>query len=104
MKDRPPTSADVPVLDAAAIQRALRRVDGERGEGHPQRGELACAITVPRQLAETERSPVAAVEDQDERLLGAEVGDERALLEGDDADVDAVRLGRDERPRRRAGT
>jgi pyrimidine operon attenuation protein/uracil phosphoribosyltransferase len=35
MKDRQPTSAAVPILDAAAIERALRRIAHEIVEGNP---------------------------------------------------------------------
>jgi len=58
MKDRRSTSAAVPILDAAAIQRALRRVAHEIVERNPDLGSLVLAgipsrgVEIARRLAE----------------------------------------------------
>ena len=58
MKDRRSTSAAVPILDATAIQRALRRVAHEIVERNPDLGSLVLAgipsrgVEIARRLAE----------------------------------------------------
>ena len=44
--------------------RCDRLVDGQRDDTQAQRFEVGKAVTVLRQLTETERSPVAAIEDE----------------------------------------
>ena len=48
------------------------RIDRERDDVRAERADLVVHARVLRQLAETERSPVAAEEDQDERARGDE--------------------------------
>src|SRR2546430_14567064 len=58
MKDRPTTSAAVPILDAAAIERALRRVAHEIVERNPDLRSVVLAgipsrgVEIARRIAE----------------------------------------------------
>jgi hypothetical protein len=56
-------------------ERALWFVHGEGDDTDAKRCQLGEPVAVLRQLAETEWSPVAAVEHQQERLLGAQIGE-----------------------------
>ncbi len=58
MKDRQPTSAAVPIMDAAAIQKALRRIAHEIVEGNPDLHSVVLAgipsrgVEIARRIAE----------------------------------------------------
>ena len=54
--------------------RALRRVDGNSDDLSAKRLNPVVIVTVVRQLAETERSPVAAIEDQHQRAPRVDTG------------------------------
>ena len=71
--------------------RALCFVHGEGNDAQSERCQLGETVAVLRQLAETERSPVAAVEHQQERLLGAEIGEPAGRAGG----VGECEVGRD---------
>jgi hypothetical protein len=50
--------------------RLRRRIHGQPGNVHTEAAEVSGKVAEFRQLAETKRSPVAAIEDEQKRAIG----------------------------------